>query len=103
MWSKDVSAIINLKYLLTDINYVLQILMHKLKDIIFLFFLFCNSHVTNGIFQPGKEYIYSYNALSSSGVLLPSGASSSWGFSGKLKIQAEQNVATMQVNFITDK
>ncbi|XP_033196752.1 vitellogenin-4 isoform X1 [Bombus vancouverensis nearcticus] len=81
----------------TDINYVLQILMHKLKNIIFLFFLFCNNHVTNGIFQPGKEYIYSYNALSSSGVLLPSGASSSWGFNGKLKIQAEQNVATMQL------
>ncbi|XP_043523814.1 uncharacterized protein LOC122535938 isoform X2 [Frieseomelitta varia] len=79
-----------------DVNYI-QILMHKLKEIIFLFFLFCNSHVTNSIFQSGKEYVYSYNALSSSGVLLPSGASSSWGFNGKLKIQAEQDIATMQL------
>ena len=92
-------ACINLKCLFTDFNYVQ---MHKLKEIIFLFFLFSNNHVTNSIFQSGKEYVYSYNALSSSGVLLPSGASSSWGFNGKLKIQAEQDIAIMQVHF-TDK
>lgn len=76
--------------------------MYKQKEIIFLFFLLYNNHVTNSIFQSGKEYIYSYNALSSSGVLLPSGASSSWGFNGTLKIQAEENIATMQVHFTID-
>lgn len=76
--------------------------MYKPKEIIFLFFLLYNNHVTNSIFQSGKEYIYSYNALSSSGVLLPSGASSTWGFNGKLKIQAEKNIAIMQVYFTID-
>ncbi|KOC70286.1 Vitellogenin-6, partial [Habropoda laboriosa] len=76
---------------------VLQVLMHKLQKITFLLFLFCNNLVASSIFQSGKEYVYSYNALSSSGVLLPSGASSSWGFNGKLVIQTEQNVATMQL------
>ncbi|XP_017765465.1 PREDICTED: uncharacterized protein LOC108554635 [Eufriesea mexicana] len=83
--------------LFTDVNYVLQVIMQKLNKIIFLLFLFCNNHVTNSMFQSGKEYVYSYDALSSSGVLLPSGASSSWGFNGKLRIQAEQNIATMQL------
>ncbi|CAL7948266.1 unnamed protein product [Xylocopa violacea] len=81
----------------TDTNYASQISMHKLTKIIFLLFLFCNNHVANSIFQSGKEYIYSYSTLSSSGVLLPSGASSSWGFNGILKIQAEENIATVQL------
>lgn len=52
------------------------------------------------MFQSGKEFRYSYSALSSSGVLLPSAASSSWGFRGELIIQAEENVATMKVYFL---
>lgn len=62
--------------------------------------LFCNNCVAYSVFQSGKEYVYSYSALSSSGVLLPATASSSWGFHGKLIIQTEQDVATMQVYFI---
>ncbi|XP_076394577.1 vitellogenin isoform X2 [Megachile rotundata] len=82
---------------ITDNNYTLQTLMYKLGRIVLVFLLFCNNHVTYSVFQSGKEYVYSYSALSSSGVLLPSTASSSWGFHGKLLIQMEQNVSTMQL------
>ncbi|KZC04099.1 Vitellogenin-3 [Dufourea novaeangliae] len=76
---------------------MLQVLIHKLGTSVCVFLLLCNNNVAYGLFQPGKEYTYSYNALSSSGVLLPSEAASSWGFHGKLVIQAEENVATMQL------
>ncbi|XP_017876855.1 uncharacterized protein LOC108623080 isoform X1 [Ceratina calcarata] len=78
---------------LTDTNHVLG----ALNKIVLLFLFFCNVHIANSIFQSGKEYVYSYDAFSSSGVLLPSRASSSWGFNGKLKVQSEQNVVTMQL------
>lgn len=77
---------------------MLQILTCRLENIVFIFLLLCGDNVAHSIFQSGKEYVYSYNALSSSGVLLPSVASSSWGFHGKLIIQTEQNVATLQVH-----
>ncbi|XP_034189310.1 uncharacterized protein LOC117608379 isoform X1 [Osmia lignaria lignaria] len=85
---------------ITDTNNVLQILMHKLGSTIFVLLLFCNNCVAYSVFQSGKEYVYSYSALSSSGVLLPATASSSWGFHGKLIIQTEQDVATMQLQLL---
>ncbi|XP_053999528.1 vitellogenin-3 isoform X1 [Hylaeus anthracinus] len=81
----------------TDTTYVLQILVHRFGRNVFIFLLLCNSYNACSIFESGKEYTYSYNALSSTGVLLPSSASSSWGFHGKLVIQAEQNVVLMQL------
>ncbi|CAK9803774.1 vit-6 [Anthophora quadrimaculata] len=38
-----------------------------------------------------------HHEIHSSGVLLPSDASSSWGFNGKLIIQTQENIATMQL------
>ncbi|XP_076676903.1 vitellogenin-5 isoform X2 [Andrena cerasifolii] len=81
----------------TDANCMLQILTCRLENIVFIFLLLCSNNVAHSIFQSGKEYVYSYNAVSSSGVLLPSAASSSWGFHGKLIIQTEENVATLQL------
>nr|XP_031847046.1 uncharacterized protein LOC116433275 isoform X1 [Nomia melanderi] len=81
----------------TDINYTLKVLVHKLGIAAFVLFVLFNNNVAYTLFQSGREYTYSYKALSSSGVLLPSHASSSWGFHGKLVIQAEKNVATMQL------
>lgn len=85
----------------TDTTYMLQILMYRFGKSVFIFLLLCNNFTVYSIFESRKEYTYSYNALSSSGVLLPSGASSSWGFHGKLVIQAEQNAVVMQVLFTT--
>ncbi|XP_076650819.1 vitellogenin-5 isoform X2 [Halictus rubicundus] len=81
----------------TDSNDMLQVLIHKLGGVIFVLLLLYNNNVVYTLFQSGKEYTYSYTALSSSGVLLPNQASSSWGFHGKFVIQAEQNIATMQL------
>ncbi|KAI4483442.1 hypothetical protein M0802_013384 [Mischocyttarus mexicanus] len=55
-----------------------------------------NIQTIHGLFTPGKEYRYLYNATSSSGVLLPSGAASSWGLNGILVIQGKENSAVMQ-------
>ena len=52
---------------------------------------------SESLFMKGKEYIYSYEAISNTGVLLPSRASSSWGFEGILSIRAEENSTFMQV------
>ncbi|XP_043259379.1 uncharacterized protein LOC122401364 [Colletes gigas] len=82
---------------LTDTTYLLQVLAHQFGKSVFLFLLLCNNSTAYNIFESEKEYTYSYNALSSSGVLLPSGASSSWGFHGKLVIQANENVVVMQL------
>ncbi|XP_076235711.1 uncharacterized protein LOC143180071 [Calliopsis andreniformis] len=86
-----------MKLFFTDSNRMLQTLIYKLAKIVLVCFLLNNNNVAHCIFQSGKEYTYSYSALSSTGVLLPSGASSSWGFHGKLVIQAEQNVTTMKL------
>ena len=51
----------------------------------------------DGFFIPGNEYVYDYEATSSSGVLLPSKAQSAWGFSGKLLIQVNEDTAFLQV------
>ncbi|XP_076176627.1 uncharacterized protein LOC143151413 isoform X2 [Ptiloglossa arizonensis] len=84
----------------TDTTYMLQILMYRFGKSVFIFLLLCNNFTVYSIFESRKEYTYSYNALSSSGVLLPSGASSSWGFHGKLVIQAEQNAVVMQLKSV---
>ncbi|KAL7291123.1 hypothetical protein TKK_0015250 [Trichogramma kaykai] len=42
-----------------------------------------------GLFEAGKEYVYDYEAVSSTGVLLPSKAQSSWGFAGSLRIRVD--------------
>nr|XP_033331967.1 vitellogenin-4 [Megalopta genalis] len=82
---------------ITDVNDMLQVLIHKLRGAIFVLLVLCNNNVVYMLFQTGKEYTYSYTALSSSGVLLPNLASSLWGFHGKLLIQSEQNITTMQL------
>lgn len=71
--------------------------MQRLGRILFLFLLLSTGHVAQGLFRSGKEYMYSYNAVSSTGVLVPSNAAASWSLSGKIVIQAENNVATVQV------
>nr|QGV11548.1 Vg1 [Tetrastichus brontispae] len=46
------------------------------------------ARTVEGIFTPGKEYVYEYEAVSSSGVFVPSKSQSSWGFSGSLIVKA---------------
>ncbi|XP_033211866.1 uncharacterized protein LOC117169551 isoform X2 [Belonocnema kinseyi] len=64
----------------------------------FLIFL-CMTR-SESLFTKGKEYIYSYEAISNTGVLLPSRASSSWGFEGILSIKAGENSTFMQLQSI---
>ncbi|XP_014616793.1 PREDICTED: uncharacterized protein LOC106793973 [Polistes canadensis] len=80
----------------TDKNLAKYFLAQKLGRI-FVFILLCSIQQIQGLFTPEKEYRYLYNATSSSGVLLPSGAASSWGLNGILVIQAKENAAVMQL------
>ncbi|XP_043675802.1 vitellogenin-like isoform X2 [Vespula pensylvanica] len=80
---------------ITDNNFVKYFLAWKLRRI-FVIILLCSIQPIYGLFTPEKEYRYLYNATSSSGVLLPSSATSSWGLNGILIIQARENVAVMQ-------
>ncbi|XP_046433449.1 uncharacterized protein LOC124186103 isoform X1 [Neodiprion fabricii] len=50
----------------------------------------CVTGTSEKLFIPGKEYVYSYDASSSTGVFLPDSAESVWSFHGKLVIQADQ-------------
>lgn len=68
--------------------------------IAFLYFTSLTSESAEALFRPGKEYVFEYEATSSSGVLVPSKAQSSWGFSGKLVIQVDGDTAWMQVSFL---
>ncbi|KAK2579022.1 hypothetical protein KPH14_002816 [Odynerus spinipes] len=80
----------------TDINFSKCLLLQKIGRLFLVFFLFSTKPIC-GLFTSGKEYTYLYNATSSSGVLLPSGAASSWGLNGILVIQAKENTAIMQL------
>lgn len=75
--------------------------MSKLEQVIgrtlFIFLLLSNGNVAQSLFRSGKEYIYSYNATSSTGVLVPSNAASSWSLNGKIVIQVEDDYVTVQV------
>lgn len=64
---------------------------------LFIFLLLSTENVAQSLFKSGKEYVYSYNATSSTGVLVPSNAASSWNLNGKFVIQAEDNYVTVQV------
>lgn len=65
--------------------------------ILFIVLLLSTENVAQSLFRSGKEYTYSYNAISSTGVLVPSNAASSWNLNGKLVIQAEDDYVTIQV------
>lgn len=71
--------------------------MQGIGRILLLLLLLSTGHVVQGLFKSEKEYVYFYNALSSTGVLVPSDAATSWSLSGKLVIQAKNNVAIVQV------
>lgn len=62
-----------------------------------IIYLFLTVEIAEGIFTPGKEYIFDYEAVSSSGVLVPSKAQSSWGFSGSLIVKAYDDEVLIQV------
>lgn len=74
-------------------------LAQGIKRTLFIFFLLSTENVAQSLFRSGKEYVYSYNATSSTGVLVPSNAATSWNLNGKLVIQAEDNYITIQVFF----
>ncbi|XP_032680145.1 uncharacterized protein LOC116848315 [Odontomachus brunneus] len=80
----------------TDYNIIFRS-MQRLRKILFLFVLLSTGHVAQGLFRSGKEYMYSYNAVSNTGVLVPSNAAASWSLNGKIVIQAENNIATVQL------
>jgi len=64
---------------------------------LFIFLFLSTEIVAQSLFRSGKEYTYSYNAISSTGVLVPSNAASSWNLHGKLVIHAEDDFITIQV------
>lgn len=74
-------------------------LAQGIKKILFIFLFLSIENVAQSLFRPGKEYVYSYNATSSTGVLVPSNSATSWNLNGKLVIQAEDNFITIQVFF----
>ncbi|XP_015599682.1 uncharacterized protein LOC107269863 [Cephus cinctus] len=76
-------------------KFLLRCYMGKILFILALSFY---GSVAENIFEPGKEYVYSYNATSNSGVLLPITAASSWGIYGTLVVQVpEEDVVVMQL------
>ncbi|XP_012215404.1 uncharacterized protein [Linepithema humile] len=64
---------------------------------LFIFLFLSSGNVAQSFFNSGMEYEYSYNAISSTGVLVPSNAASSWSLNGKLIIQAENDYVTIQL------
>jgi len=66
---------------------------------LFILLLLSVGNVAQSLFKSGKEYIYSYDATSNTGVLIPSNAASSWSLNGKLVIQAEADYIIVQVFF----
>ncbi|XP_011154887.1 uncharacterized protein LOC105192439 [Harpegnathos saltator] len=81
---------------LTDHNFVSR-RVQGTGGLLLVFLLLNAGHVVQGLFRSGKEYVYSYNVVSSTGVLVPSNAAASWSLKGKLVIQAEDNVVTAQL------
>ncbi|KAL6253497.1 hypothetical protein P5V15_015343 [Pogonomyrmex californicus] len=80
----------------TDSNFICG-LAQGVGRILFIFLLLSTENVAQSLFRTGKEYIYFYNAISSTGVLVPSNAASSWSLKGKLIIQAEDDYVTLQL------
>lgn len=80
----------------TDLNHISK-LEQGIGRTLFIFLLLSNGNVAQSLFRSGKEYIYFYNATSSTGVLVPSNAASSWNLNGKIVIQAEDDYITVQV------
>ncbi|XP_011162482.2 uncharacterized protein LOC105197692 [Solenopsis invicta] len=80
----------------TDSNLVAG-LAPGIGRILFIFLLLSTEIVAQSLFRSGKEYIYSYNVTSNTGVLVPSNAASSWNLNGKLIIQAEHDYVTVQL------
>ncbi|XP_071651940.1 uncharacterized protein [Temnothorax longispinosus] len=72
-------------------------LAQRIGRTLFIFLLLSTEIIAQSLFRSGKEYVYSYNATSSTGVLVPSNAASSWNLNGKLVIQAEDNYVTVQL------
>lgn len=72
-------------------------LAQRIEKTLFIFLLLSTENIAQSLFRSGKEYVYSYNATSSTGVLVPSNAASSWNLNGKLVIQAKDNYITVQV------
>ncbi|XP_011266190.1 uncharacterized protein LOC105257329 [Camponotus floridanus] len=81
---------------LMDPNHISR-LGQGIRRTFFIFLLLSNENAAQNLFRSGKEYIYSYNATSSTGVLVPSNAASSWNLNGKLVIQAEDDYVTVQL------
>ncbi|XP_012522846.1 uncharacterized protein LOC105828849 [Monomorium pharaonis] len=80
----------------TDSSLVAELVL-RIGRILFIFLLLSTENVAQSLFRSGKEYIYSYNAESSTGVLVPSNAASSWNLNGKLVIQTEDDYVTIQL------
>lgn len=71
--------------------------MQGIGRTLFILLFLSSENVAQSFFYSGMEYEYSYNAISSTGVLVPSNAASSWNLNGKLVIQAENDHVTVQV------
>ncbi|XP_051171445.1 uncharacterized protein LOC127288178 isoform X1 [Leptopilina boulardi] len=69
---------------------------HYGRRITFILIFLCVIR-SESLFMKGKIYTYSYEAISNTGVFVPSRASSSWGFEGILSIIAEENSALMKL------
>lgn len=72
-------------------------LTQEIRRTLFIFLFLSNGNVAQTFFYSGMEYEYAYNAISSTGVIVPSNAASSWSLNGKLVIQAENDCVTVQV------
>ncbi|XP_072751184.1 uncharacterized protein [Anoplolepis gracilipes] len=86
----------------TNSNHISR-LKQGIRRTLFIFLLLSNGNVAQNLFRSGKEYIYSYNATSSTGVLVPSNAASSWNLNGKLVIQAEDDYVIVQLQSLRAK
>ncbi|XP_029165191.1 uncharacterized protein LOC114936229 [Nylanderia fulva] len=80
----------------TDPNFISRLEQGIGRTLFILLFL-SNGNVAQSLFRSGKEYTYSYNATSSTGVLVPYNAASSWNLNGELVIQAEDDFVTIQL------
>ncbi|KAF7992158.1 hypothetical protein HCN44_001483 [Aphidius gifuensis] len=65
----------------------------KIIFVTIIFLIIVSVTSTKEIFRSHKTYVYSYLAESSSGVLLPSRAASTWGFKGKLFVKTTNSSA----------
>lgn len=96
----------NLHFILSDICYVKYSRFFSFGTILTVLSVLCvvdtsantlTPDTSVKLFETGKEYVYSYDAASSVGVLFPTTASSGWGIHGKLVVQAKEDYVLMQV------